>query len=116
MWRDSKVEKRQTGVMEAPLDRSRPLDRLIAEGLVTPAPAPKRARSGRNIRTNGTVSDLVADQRRCSHPCGEAILERSGRGLRDPTGELGAGRASEFVGSSCRIEEESRRARISEAH
>lgn len=47
-----------------PLDRPRPLDRLIAEGLVTPATAPKRTRSGRGIRTNGTVSDLVADQRR----------------------------------------------------
>lgn len=47
-----------------PLDRPRPLDRLIAEGLVTPARVPKRPRSGRGIRAEGTVSDLVAEQRR----------------------------------------------------
>jgi prevent-host-death family protein len=46
-----------------PLDRPRPLDRLIAEGLITAARVPKRARSGRGIATAGTVSDLVADQR-----------------------------------------------------
>ncbi len=47
-----------------PLDRPRPLDRLIAEGLVSPGRAPKRTRSGPGITTKGTVSDLVADQRR----------------------------------------------------
>mgnify|MGYP006283335601 FL=1 len=47
-----------------PLDRPRPLDRLIAEGLVTPARVPKRPRSGRGIPATGTVSELVADQRR----------------------------------------------------
>lgn len=47
-----------------PLDRPRPLDRLIAEGLVTPGHTPKRARSGPGIATKGPVSDLVADQRR----------------------------------------------------
>ena len=47
-----------------PVDRPRALDRLIAEGLVTPAQVRKRARSaGRGITSNGTVSDLVADQR-----------------------------------------------------
>lgn len=47
-----------------PLDRPRPLDRLIAEGLVTPALVRKRSRPiGRGISTTGTVSDLVADQR-----------------------------------------------------
>lgn len=45
-----------------PIDRPRPLDRLIAEGLVTAARAPKRPRSG-GIRARGTVSDLVAEQR-----------------------------------------------------
>jgi len=47
-----------------PLDRPRPLDRLIAEGLATPGRAPKRPRTGRGIDATGTVSDLVAEQRR----------------------------------------------------
>jgi prevent-host-death family protein len=47
-----------------PLDRPRPLDRLIAEGLVTPAVRSKRTRSRRPIVARGTVSDLVAEQRR----------------------------------------------------
>ncbi len=46
-----------------PLDPPRPLDRLIAEGLVTPARVPKRLRTARGITAKGTVSDLVADQR-----------------------------------------------------
>ena len=47
-----------------PVDRPRALDRLIAEGLVSPAQVPKRIRSaGRGITSKGTVSDLVADQR-----------------------------------------------------
>ncbi|MCU0270486.1 MAG: type II toxin-antitoxin system prevent-host-death family antitoxin [Acidimicrobiales bacterium] len=46
-----------------PLDQPRPLDRLIAEGIVTPAPAPKRPRTRRGIAAKGTVSDLVARQR-----------------------------------------------------
>lgn len=47
-----------------PLDGPRPLDRLIAEGLVTPASGAKRSRSGDGIASTGTVSDLVAEQRR----------------------------------------------------
>lgn len=47
-----------------PLDQPRPLDRLIAEGLATPARTPKRSRSVGAIASKGTVSDLVADQRR----------------------------------------------------
>jgi len=47
-----------------PLDQPRPLDRLIAEGLVTPATAPKRSRAGQGLASSGTVSDLVAHQRR----------------------------------------------------
>ena len=47
-----------------PLDHPRPLDRLIAEGLVTPSRQPKRPRRGQAIKTKGTVSDLVAEQRR----------------------------------------------------
>lgn len=47
-----------------PLSRPRPLDRLIAEGLVTPPRASKRARFERAIAAKGPVSDLVAEQRR----------------------------------------------------
>ncbi len=47
-----------------PVNGPRPLDRLIAEGLVTPAQVRKRARRvGGGISAKGTVSDLVADQR-----------------------------------------------------
>ena len=47
-----------------PLGRPRPLDRLIAEGLVTPGRTAKRPRTGPAIKARGTVSDLVAEQRR----------------------------------------------------
>ncbi|MDP8927433.1 MAG: type II toxin-antitoxin system prevent-host-death family antitoxin [Actinomycetota bacterium] len=46
-----------------PLGSERALDRLIAAGVVSPARQPKR-RAGRPIEAKGTVSDLVADQRR----------------------------------------------------
>jgi prevent-host-death family protein len=46
-----------------PAGGERVLDRLIAEGIVTPARQPKRP-APRPINTKGTVSDLVADQRR----------------------------------------------------
>ena len=46
-----------------PIGGERALDRLIAEGLVTPARQPKEP--GRPpIKAKGTVSDLVAAQRR----------------------------------------------------
>ncbi|MFV0306545.1 MAG: type II toxin-antitoxin system Phd/YefM family antitoxin [Desertimonas sp.] len=47
-----------------PLAQPRPLDRLIAEGLVTPAKSRKQPRTPKPITTRGTVSDLVAEQRR----------------------------------------------------
>lgn len=47
-----------------PLDRPRPIDRLIADGLATPGRVPKRPRDSRGIAAAGTVSDLVAEQRR----------------------------------------------------
>ena len=47
-----------------PLDQPRPIDRLVAEGLVTPAPTAKRLLTSARIKTKGTVSDLVAEQRR----------------------------------------------------
>lgn len=47
-----------------PLSEPRTLDRLIAEGLVTPSTSAKRTRGGRRVHASGTVSDLVAEQRR----------------------------------------------------
>jgi prevent-host-death family protein len=47
-----------------PPDGPRLLDRLIDEGLVTRAPAEHRALAVPPVRARGTVSDLVADQRR----------------------------------------------------
>jgi prevent-host-death family protein len=46
-----------------PLEEPRVLDRLVSEGLVTPARATKRPRSGRRVAGKGSVSDLVAEQR-----------------------------------------------------
>lgn len=46
-----------------PIGVERALDRLIAEGVVTPARQPKQP-AGKPIKTKGTVSDLVAEQRR----------------------------------------------------
>ena len=46
-----------------PVGAERVLDRLIAEGIVTRARQSKRPASAA-IKTKGTVSDLVADQRR----------------------------------------------------
>lgn len=46
-----------------PIDGERALDRLVSEGVVTPARRPKQP-AGKPIRTKGTVSDLVAEQRR----------------------------------------------------
>jgi len=47
-----------------PLAGGRRLERLIAEGLVTPAPSAKSPRNRSGIECAGTVSDLVAEQRR----------------------------------------------------
>jgi len=46
-----------------PMDRERAIDRLIREGVVTPARMPKQP-ARRPIKTVGPVSDLVAEQRR----------------------------------------------------
>jgi prevent-host-death family protein len=46
-----------------PVGAERVLDRLIAEGIVTPARRPKR-RAAKPINTKGIVSDLVGEQRR----------------------------------------------------
>jgi prevent-host-death family protein len=47
----------------SPIGVERVLDRLIAEGVVTPATQQKR-RAGPPIKAKGIVSDLVSDQRR----------------------------------------------------
>ena len=46
-----------------PVGGERVLDRLIAEGVVTPA-REKRSRAPKPIKTKSTVSDLVREQRR----------------------------------------------------
>lgn len=46
-----------------PMDGERTIDRLIAQGLVTPAKLRRRTRP-KPLETAGPVSDLVADQRR----------------------------------------------------
>ena len=46
-----------------PIVGGRALDRLIAEGVVTPSARSSRSRPVR-VLAEGTVSDLVADQRR----------------------------------------------------
>ncbi len=46
-----------------PVGTERVLDRLISEGVVTRAQQPKR-RARQPIKSKGTVSDLVAAQRR----------------------------------------------------
>ncbi len=47
-----------------PLAEPRAIDRLIKEGVISPAGQPKQHRAAPRIRANGTVSDLVAEQRR----------------------------------------------------
>ena len=47
-----------------PVEGPRVLERLIAEGVVTPARVRKRSRAGRGIIAGSTVSDLVTEQRR----------------------------------------------------
>jgi prevent-host-death family protein len=47
-----------------PIAEPRPFDRLVAAGLITPAPQRHRTRPSRRQQVRGTVSDLVADQRR----------------------------------------------------
>lgn len=47
-----------------PVEGGRALDRAVAEGLVTPAPRRARTRPSRRTQSRGSVSDLVAEQRR----------------------------------------------------
>ncbi len=47
-----------------PVDGPHTLDRLIAEGLVTPAATRDRRRPTTRVAVSGQVSELVAEQRR----------------------------------------------------
>ncbi len=47
-----------------PLSVQRPLDQLIADGVVTPATQNRRSRPRHRIGTTVPVSDLVGEQRR----------------------------------------------------
>lgn len=47
-----------------PMSGERKLDRLIAEGRVTPARDPKGPAPSPRVKARGTVSDLIAEQRR----------------------------------------------------
>jgi len=47
-----------------PISGGRALDKAVAEGLVSPAQQRARTRPARRIHSRGTVSDLVAEQRR----------------------------------------------------
>lgn len=47
-----------------PLDQPRTIDRLVREGLISHPAHHKRPRTTPRARSHGTVSDLVADQRR----------------------------------------------------
>lgn len=47
-----------------PVTELRPYERLVAEGVVQPPVARRRSRPSRRLDTDGSVSDLVAEQRR----------------------------------------------------
>ena len=47
-----------------PLDQPRAIDRLISEGRISPPAQRKRPRATPRVSGRGTVSDLVAEQRR----------------------------------------------------
>jgi prevent-host-death family protein len=58
------VTRRGTPVARvSAIDRSDPMTELVQRGLVRPAEAPRRARRPR-VKAKGSVSALVADQRR----------------------------------------------------
>ena len=47
-----------------PITELRPFERLVAEGVVKPTVARRRSRPSRRVDTDGSASDLVAEQRR----------------------------------------------------
>lgn len=46
-----------------PMDEPRPIDRLVDEGLIIPATVAKGRLTHSRVKSEGTVSDLVAEQR-----------------------------------------------------
>lgn len=59
------VTDRGTAVAKiVPIEQPRPDDRLVAEGIIEPSKAEKWTRSKKCARADGSVSELVADQRR----------------------------------------------------
>jgi prevent-host-death family protein len=47
-----------------PIGQPRPYDRLVAEGIIEPTKAAARTRPRERVRSEGSVSALVGDQRR----------------------------------------------------
>jgi prevent-host-death family protein len=47
-----------------PIKGGRTLDRAIAEGIVIPPVQPARTRPARRVKSRGSVSELVSEQRR----------------------------------------------------
>jgi prevent-host-death family protein len=47
-----------------PIGQPRPYDRLVAEGIIEPSTVPARTRPRERVRSEGSVSALVGDQRR----------------------------------------------------
>lgn len=59
------VTDRGTAVARVvPIEQPRPYDRLVAEGIIEPAKVEKRTRPKKRVEADGSVSELVADQRR----------------------------------------------------
>lgn len=59
------VTDRGTAVARVvPIEQPRPYDRLVAEGVIGPSKAEKRTRPKKRLEADGSVSELVADQRR----------------------------------------------------
>lgn len=47
-----------------PIEHERKYDRLVSEGIIKPSRAEKRTRPKKRVKADGSVSELVADQRR----------------------------------------------------
>lgn len=59
------VTDRGTAVARVvPFEEPRPYDRLVAEGVIRPSKASERTRPQERVEADGSVSELVADQRR----------------------------------------------------
>lgn len=59
------VTHRGTAVARiVPIEQPRPFDRLVSDGVIEPAQEQERTRPTQRARARGSVSELVADQRR----------------------------------------------------